>query len=102
MNDSPTSNVFSENLNSEFKVILPNAEPLTLRLSEVNDRSSAKLEQFSLLFYGPQTPRIEQMICRLEHPKIGPMDLFLVPIGVDEHGTHYEAVINRFRKPVTA
>lgn len=99
MNESPSSNVFSENLNSEFKVILPNAGPLILRLVEVNDRSSAKLEQFSLLFYGPLTPTLPQQIHRLEHAKIGPLDLFLVPIGVDQEQMHYEVVVNRFRKP---
>jgi hypothetical protein len=32
---------------------------------------------------------------RLEHDKIGAIDLFLVPVRKDEQGLYYEAVFNR-------
>jgi hypothetical protein len=100
MTDNLSSKIFSEHLNSEFKILLPNSEPLTLRLTEVNERSTApQQEQFSLYFRGPHTQRLQQQIYRLEHEKIGSLDLFIVPIGVDQEGMQYEVVFNRFRKP---
>ena len=47
---------------------------------------------FSLLFRGPPDPLLSQRIYRLEHPDIGPLEIFIVPIGRDESGSTYEAV----------
>ncbi|HET6509762.1 MAG TPA: hypothetical protein VFG42_23415 [Baekduia sp.] len=47
---------------------------------------------FSLLFRGPVEPVLAQRIQRLEHDALGPLELFLVPVGRDAAGTRYEAV----------
>jgi hypothetical protein len=47
---------------------------------------------FSLLFRGPREPVLPQRIQRLEHDALGPLEIFLVPVGRDEAGTRYEAV----------
>jgi hypothetical protein len=49
-------------------------------------------EPFSLVFLGPAEPVLSQMIRPLEHPALGTLEIFLVPIGSDERGTRYEAV----------
>ena len=51
-------------------------------------------QSFSLLFRGPQTPRLLQQIIPLEHETLGLLEIFLVPVGADERGTQYEAVFN--------
>lgn len=47
---------------------------------------------FNLVFLGPVDPVLPQMTYRLEHPTVGDHDVFLVPVGRDGDGTHYEAV----------
>ena len=49
---------------------------------------------FSLVFRGPAGGALPQRIYRLEHPELGSLDVFLVPIGPDAGGMCYEAVFN--------
>jgi hypothetical protein len=93
------SKSFLEHVNSEFKVQGPNAQPVSLRLAEVSERNTnPKVEQFSLFFQGPRAPLLEQRIYRLQHEKLGDLDLFIVPVGLEPEGVLYECVFNRFRK----
>jgi hypothetical protein len=39
---------------------------------------------FAVLFHGPMQPVLPQAIYRLEHDKLGVLELFIVPIGPDE------------------
>jgi hypothetical protein len=48
-----------------------------------------------MIFKGPTSAPIEQKIYRLDHPALGPLDLFLVPIARDQAGVQYEAIVNR-------
>jgi hypothetical protein len=93
------SKIFSEHLNSEFKLSLPAAGPLVLRLAQVSEHDAGpQLEQFSLLFHGPREPRLQQSIYSLQHEKLGTLQLFLVPVGIDQDGIQYECAFNRFRE----
>lgn len=47
---------------------------------------------FSLVFRGPPGGALPQRIYRVDHPELGPLDIFLVPIGADGDGVRYEAV----------
>jgi hypothetical protein len=47
---------------------------------------------FSLLFQGPADPVLPQRIYHLEHDSVGPIEIFIVPVGRDDAGTSYEAV----------
>ena len=47
---------------------------------------------FALVFRGPLEPILPQRIYRFEHDSLGAFDVFIVPIGRDESGMHYEAV----------
>ena len=46
---------------------------------------------FSLLFQGPADPFMPQATYRFEHGSLGVMEIFIVPLGHDEHGATYEA-----------
>jgi hypothetical protein len=39
---------------------------------------------FSVVFHGPLQPVLPQGIYHVEHPELGPLELFLVPVGPDE------------------
>ena len=61
------------------------------------DPSGARAPQggragFSLEFLGPSAPVLSQQIYRLEHSALGPLEIFLVPLGREEGGVRYEAV----------
>ena len=69
---------------------------LELELIEVmglGEQPGAQREPYSLVFRGPAQPAFEQQIVVLNHPQLGRLDLFLVPIGPDRHGMRYEAVV---------
>ena len=48
---------------------------------------------FSLTFRGPAESPLPQATYGLEHADLGAFDLFIVPIGRDDGGMIYEAVI---------
>jgi len=92
--------LFREQLNSPFKVQHGPAGTITLELVDVTESSqSPNMELFSLSFRGPFRPRLDQQTHRLEHEKLGEIEIFLTPISADQQsGTIYEAVFHRFRK----
>jgi hypothetical protein len=57
-------------------------------------RGGIRLQPFNLHFKGPRSERFGQGMRRLEHPALGALDIFLVPIGADATGLLYEAVFN--------
>ena len=99
MSEHLTKPMFSENLNTKFRVY-PEAESgVETELIEFKEfNMSPKQEQFSLLFRGPLDHFLQQRMYKVEHDKLGTFDLFLVPIRRDEEGFYYEAVFNRMIK----
>jgi hypothetical protein len=53
-----------------------------------------RAEPFSLVLSGPPTPALPQASYRVRHPRLGPIDLFLVPIARDAASAQYEATFN--------
>lgn len=47
---------------------------------------------FSLIFRGPLEPALDQRMHRVEHPSLGVMGLFLVPLGPEDGEARYEAM----------
>jgi hypothetical protein len=56
-------------------------------------RASAR-PPFSLIFGGPLEPLLPQRIYSLQHPALGVLEIFLVPIGPDESGQRYQAIFS--------
>jgi hypothetical protein len=100
MLDKLTQADFAPHVNSTFRVRLESAPPLEVELiqatlvgRQVNagDRQGRRAP-FALLFRGPLKPWLLQGTHALEHEQLGGLDLFLVPVGPDEHGMQYEAI----------
>jgi uncharacterized protein DUF6916 len=94
-----TSASFEAHLGSPFHIHYGAAAPLEAVLQGVRRHEphpGPRAEPFSVYFRGPRQPVLPQAIYRLEHPVLGTLDLFLVPIGPDpkEGGMVYEAVFN--------
>ena len=47
---------------------------------------------FSLVFVAPQGPWLPQAIYPVQHPVLGTMEIFLVPVGPAFGGNSYQAV----------
>jgi hypothetical protein len=88
-----TAGDFRDNLGSCFRLTAGSAGnglavSFEVKLIEVSEHASgapgAFRAPFSLLFYGPLTPVLPQAIYRLEHERLGALELFIVPVGPDE------------------
>lgn len=95
-----TLNTFVPHVGSRFVINVDAAQTIALELTTAEDLgSNARQEQFHLLFQGPPDSPLRQSIYTLEHPALGTMELFLVPIARKPEGFVYQAVFNRLVAP---
>ena len=91
-----TIDMFSGHVGTKFLMHCGESQTAELELQSVRDvGSSARQQQFSLVFLGPENAPLAQGIYRVGHDALGELSLFLVPIGKDNSGVSYEAVFNR-------
>jgi hypothetical protein len=102
--DKLTINDFAPLVDETFYLHTEQAEPISVALikastlgpdpaeDEANDQKPARRRPFSLIFRGPVETHLPQSIYQIRHEKLGAMGLFLVPVGLDEEGMHYEAI----------
>lgn len=97
MSEHLTRKAFEPHLNTTFRIDFEGGDAIDLELVEVNDKTPERFEgeQFSLIFKGPPDLYFEQQICPMEHPSMGRLVLFLVPIDQKKDGFYYEAFFNR-------
>jgi hypothetical protein len=86
---------FAPRVGERFAIALPDGElELVLRSADaVADRPGGR-DPFSLIFGGPEQPRLAQAIYPLEHAELGVLEIFIVPIAGDAEGTTYQAVFS--------
>lgn len=95
-----TKEGFAEHVNTKFRVPLGPSGAVELELTQVvSTLSTPRQEQFSVFFRGPADVYLPQMTYRMEHDALGPLDLFIVPVGRGPEGFQYEAVFNRPLEP---
>jgi hypothetical protein len=100
MEEVPTRDEFAANKNTIFSVSFGPESTVDMKLVEVSEaKEQGRTERFSLLFLAPPNTPIIQSLFGIAHPVLGPMELFLVPVGQDEKGVEFEAVFNRIVKP---
>jgi hypothetical protein len=77
-------------LHDRFRIAPDEGPAFEVELIEVTEipREPGGRTPFSLVFQGGPNPPLPQQIYRVEHEKLGELDIFLVPIAVDR----YEAV----------
>ncbi|HYG78903.1 MAG TPA: hypothetical protein VD861_00865, partial [Pyrinomonadaceae bacterium] len=71
-------------------------------LTEVKDynpqpNEPSKMERYSLFFQGPGDIMLNQGTFTLDHPSMGELTLFMVPIARAPEGFRYEVVFNFYR-----
>jgi hypothetical protein len=70
------------------------AELIECRKLASTGRSDALRQPFALTFRGPRQPVLVQRIYKLEGGTLGPLEIFIVPIGPDDLGMRYEAIFS--------
>ena len=66
--------------------------PLKLAKAEPTGDSGRAGGAFSLIFVAPKGPWLMQGVYPVQHPALGTMEIFLVPIGPASGGNGYNAV----------
>jgi hypothetical protein len=98
MLDALTHESFRPHVGTDFAARLGPDATLRVTLIEVEATGpvpaggAARRRPFSLIFRGPRAPVLPQRIYRLEHAAMGPLEIFIVPIGPDAEGMRYQAV----------
>ena len=97
MTAHPTRADFAACSGEIFQVELEESRSLELVLDSVEELKAPTpdYESFSLLFSGPAGTFMEQRIRRLTHPRLGTLDLFLVPVDGNQERYYYETIFNR-------
>lgn len=81
-----------------FLLRLEGDERLPLELVGVSEgpddprRPPAQRAPFAITFRGPAAPSLPQKTYVFEHPALGELEIFIVPIRPDAQGPLYEAV----------
>ncbi|MFC1997303.1 DUF6916 family protein [Chloroflexota bacterium] len=88
---------FSKYLNTTFQIHYSTESPLDVELIEIKklggDTTNPDRKPFSLVFYSVDRENyLIQQIYTFEHPQMGSLDIFIVPLGPDDHGMRYEAI----------
>lgn len=96
MSDFPSKAEFESAVGSEFLTTFEDGTSAPVLLKKCDTKTDTPLQQcFSLVFVAPTDAPPVQMMRRMQHPVLGEMTIFLVPIKLDPSGLHYEAVFNR-------
>jgi hypothetical protein len=98
--DRVTADTFAAAAGQPFTVQDPEIGPLELELvgAELHDPGAPAVDAsgtrapFTITFRGPPEPILPQRIYRLENHSVGPLEIFIVPLGVDAGGASYEAI----------
>lgn len=91
MSESPTLDDFT-GLAAPLTLDAPGREPIELFVESAQALASHRLRAapFSVVLRGPPAPLLPQDTYALRHPRLGPIDVFLVPIAA----ARYEATFN--------
>lgn len=99
MLDTLSMETFKSHVGESFRIAFTDGEiELTLILATPitagePEPDPAKRSPFSLTFRGGPVDRfLPQRIYELEHPELGSLPIFLVPLGPDGEGMRYEAI----------
>jgi hypothetical protein len=99
MSDLFNRDRFADALGSLFTMTAAGGKSVDLELAEVSELKQTKTQQaFSIVFLAPEPFKVEQGLYDLKHETMGPLQLFLVPVGMKDGRLQLEAVFNLLRE----
>lgn len=97
-----TEELFTQNLNTKFYIPFDERRVELELVAVAGDKSSLEkiegVERFSLYFLGPGDLLLPQRIYHMEHDALGQLDIFIVPIGIQDKRYQYEAVFSHMKQ----
>ncbi len=88
---------FAACLNQDFEIVFPDGI-LPVKLTEAKrwgpDQPATVRQPFNLTFRLEKSLRLPQGTYKLRHATLGEMEIFIVPIAMDQTGSIFEAVFN--------
>jgi hypothetical protein len=95
--------VFAQHLNTKFYVPLEDRRVELELVKILGDKNSLdKIEgvnRFALYFLGPGDFCLPQSIYPMEHDSLGTLEIFIVPVGIQNNRYQYEAIFSHMEKP---
>jgi len=96
MSEELKKSSFAPHLNSKFEIFTDFTGIVEGELVDVSEHNQENLECFSLLFKVPKDKFFDQKLYKINHPKMGEINLFLVPVVHEKQDAYYyESVFNR-------
>ena len=90
---------FAEMVGSIFAAEIPGGNKIDLELVEVSELlERPDCRSFSLIFHAPEGLLLDQGLYDVAHETLGPMQLFLVPVGMKENNLMLEALFNLLKE----
>jgi len=91
---------FENRVGETFRTQVADGESLALELTEASQKTGhgRSDDVFSLVFRGQSETPLSQGMYDLEHPDLGTLPIFLVPIAHARSGFSYEAVFTRIKE----
>jgi len=90
-----THELFNDVVGEPFAIEAEGVSAVELASVEVKpSHEEGKAGPFVLTFHGPADTLLPQKIYKLEHKKLGLLEIFLVPVDQDKSHVYYEAVFN--------
>jgi hypothetical protein len=91
------SDTFAGRVGESFTIAPANGEPIETVLSECEEKPASQAPggkmPFSLVLHAEGPGYYGQQMFTVGHSELGEFSLFLVPLGPDERGMAYQAVI---------
>ncbi len=103
MADKISLALFADHVGERFRIVLDQENSLEVELIEAkalkchvteDDPEYLRRDPFCLLFRGPKDSYLPQRIYAVEHSTVGMLEIFLVPVMPDRHGSRFEAIFN--------
>lgn len=89
---------FAEAKGSAFTLTDGTGQTVDLELSEVSPlKETPHQHHFAIVFLAPENYTVAQGLYDIQHPGLGAMQLFLVPVGIENGRMQLEAVFNLLR-----
>lgn len=86
---------FEPHIGTIFEVTPPGMGPVELELVEVRDTGSASYDGFSLLLRGSADSVFRHNTCKVRHPAMGEMELFLGPVQTGKtDAVYFQAIFS--------
>lgn len=94
--DNLSKSDFTPHLNTKFKIHTDAFGIVDAELIDITGKKSQNQESFSLIFSTSKDKIFEQKIYKINHPKMGDLELFVVPVASHKKDEmHYQVIFSR-------